>query len=36
LSAGLVLTLDTGSYTAKISGAGDTTGTAIIEVFEID
>jgi hypothetical protein len=36
LSAALVMTLDTGSYTAKISGVGDTTGTAIIEVFEID
>ena len=36
LSAGIVMTLNTGSYTAKISGAGDTTGTAIIEVFEID
>jgi hypothetical protein len=36
LSAALVMTLDTGSYTAKISGAGDTTGIAIIEAFEID
>jgi hypothetical protein len=36
LSAALVMTLDTGSYTAKITGAGDTTGIAIIEAFEID
>ena len=36
LSAGIVMTLDPGSYTAKITGKDDTTGTAIIEVFEVD
>ena len=36
LSAALVMTLDPGSYTAKITGAGDTTGVAIVEAYEID
>ena len=36
LSAAVVMTLDPGSYTAKIAGAGDTTGVAIIEAYEID
>jgi hypothetical protein len=36
LSAGVVLTLQPGTYTATISGVGDTTGVALIEVYEID
>ena len=36
LSAGIVITLQPGTYTATISGVGDTVGVALIEVYEID
>ena len=36
LSAGAVVTLQPGTYTATISGVGDTVGVALIEVYEID
>ena len=36
LSSGVLITLDAGTYTATISGVGDTTGVALIEVYEID
>lgn len=35
-SSALILTLDQGSYTAVISGKDDTTGVALVEVYEID
>ena len=31
----LLLTLEPGTYTAQISGAGNTTGTALVEVYEV-
>jgi len=33
--AAILLTLPPGSYTAQVSGAGDTTGVAIVEVYEV-
>lgn len=33
--AALVATVPPGSYTAQLTGAGDSTGTALIEVFEV-
>ncbi|MDB2499526.1 hypothetical protein N9X40_01585 [bacterium] len=36
LSAAAVVTLEPGTYTATISGVGDTTGVALIEVYELD
>lgn len=36
LSSGIVLTLDPGSYTAVISGKDDTTGVALVEVYEVE
>jgi uncharacterized protein (DUF1800 family) len=33
--AALVTTLDPGAYTAQVSGVGDTTGLAILEVYEV-
>jgi hypothetical protein len=33
--AALVLTLPAGTYTAQVSGAGDTTGIALVEVYEV-
>lgn len=34
--AALLITLPPGSYTAQVSGVGDTTGTALVEVYELD
>ncbi len=36
LSAGAVLTLEPGSYTAKVEGKDETVGVAIVEVYVID
>jgi hypothetical protein len=33
--AALALSLPPGSYTVQISGAGNTTGVAIVEVYEL-
>jgi hypothetical protein len=33
--AALVATLPPGSYTAQVSGAGGTTGVALVEVYEV-
>ena len=33
--AAIVATLQPGSYTAQVSGVGDTTGTALVEVYEV-
>jgi hypothetical protein len=33
--AALVLTLDPGNYTARVSGVGSTGGTALVEVYEV-
>lgn len=35
-SSGIILMLNQGSYTAVISGKGDTTGVALIEVYEVE
>ena len=31
----LLLTLPPGSYTAQVSGAGTTTGVALVEIYEL-
>jgi hypothetical protein len=31
----LVLNLEPGNYTAQVSGVGNTTGVAIVEVYEV-
>jgi alpha-tubulin suppressor-like RCC1 family protein len=36
LESAIVATLDPGAYTAIVSGAGDSTGVAIVEVYELD
>lgn len=36
MDAALVLTLPPGGYTAQIAGAGQTTGIALVEVYELD
>jgi alpha-tubulin suppressor-like RCC1 family protein len=36
LESAILVTLDPGPYTAIVSGAGGTTGTGIVEVFEVD
>jgi hypothetical protein len=33
--AALLVTLPPGSYTAQVSGVGNTTGVALIEVYEL-
>jgi hypothetical protein len=33
--AALVVTLSPGAYTAQVSGAAGTTGTALVEVYEV-
>ena len=33
--AALIATLPPGSYTAQVSGVGNTTGIAIVEVYEL-
>lgn len=35
LDAALILTLQPGSYTAKVSGFGGTTGVALVEIYEL-
>jgi hypothetical protein len=34
--AALLLNLEPGSYTAQVSGVGNTTGVALVEVYQID
>ena len=34
--AALVISLDPGAYTIQVSGVGNTTGTAIVEVYDLD
>jgi hypothetical protein len=36
LSSAIVITLEPGSYTAIISGKDNSTGVALVEVYEID
>ena len=36
VEAALLVTLDPGAYTAIVSGAGETAGAALVEVFEVD
>jgi hypothetical protein len=33
--AAIVLTLEPGSYTAVVSGVGDTSGTGLVEIYEL-
>jgi hypothetical protein len=35
LDAALVVSLPPGGYTAQVSGVGNTTGVALIEVYEV-
>jgi hypothetical protein len=33
--AAILVTLEPGAYTAQVSGVGSTTGTALIEIYEV-